>query len=184
MAMMLEVSMFLVTVLSLSVTVCSLCLMAGQCCPNRSQPSDLLQSSQSASQSVLRGGPGRTCRPHTHHVIWDPPCPVTRGTPCLPPGAGVSPSSVSSTRRRSPAPGEAAGPRRSPCWAPSGAWGTRTAPPSGGGESRELQIFLTIRFDNDTIYPYLSLSQSVITRILAKITLSELVISWALHALS
>ena len=31
-----EVSMFLVTVLSLSVTVCSLCLMAGQCCPNRS----------------------------------------------------------------------------------------------------------------------------------------------------
>ena len=46
-----EVSMFLVTVSRLSVTVCSLCLVAGQCCPNRSLPSDLLQCWSSA-QSV------------------------------------------------------------------------------------------------------------------------------------
>ena len=116
------------------------------------------------SQLMLSCGPDRTTPWPSHHVIWDPPAPVSRpgasrGTPSPRGGAGVSPSWVSSMRRRTPAPGVEAGPRRSRCWDPSGVWGTRTAPPSGGGESCEnCRSSLMIGFDNDTIYPYLSQS--------------------------
>ena len=55
-----EVSMFLVTVFSPSVTVCSLCLMAGQCCPNRSCLLTFCSVGAVPSQLMLSCGPERT----------------------------------------------------------------------------------------------------------------------------